>query len=529
MTHADFVVSDGLSPRTAAGRRLLGDGVRAHRRTLSAATVLLSIHQLCEVAVPVLVGVVIDTAIARSDAVALALWLGVIAAVFLVLTAGYRIGARLAMRAAQDQAHRLRLRCSVAGLNANGRDARPAGELLSIAGSDADEAGNVLRFLPQTVAAVVALIASAGALLVVDVLLGIIVLVGVPAIGSIVLVAAPLVTRRVRTQQHHIGRATALAADLITGLRPLRGLGAHAVAADRYRTADKLAHEAMRRAATGHGIFFGTATAVTGVLAVAVAVVTGWFALTDQISIGALIAVLGIAQFLTEPLAVVAMFPGRWATARASAERVAEVIGTDAEPSAAADISRPIVETARPGELLVVSCGTHAQHRRIADRLEDSESPAQLLVEPHTVDLFTGTLADNLFPRGPVDHDRAIHTLTALGCDDILALAPGDPLELEISERGFSLSGGQRQRIALARALLADPRVLVLQDPTTAVDSLTELTIVDAVRQLRHSTGGTRTTIIITDSPAWRMSADRHAAVDAESSDPRILAQRVAR
>lgn len=134
-----------------SARRLLWQGVRADRGLLISATALLSVHQLCEVAVPVLIGVIIDAVIAPGDRPGLFVSVGVLAVVFAVLTVSYRTGAFRAMTAAQRQAHRLRVRCAAAALDAGpgGRADRPAGELVSIAGSDVDEAGNILRFLPR--------------------------------------------------------------------------------------------------------------------------------------------------------------------------------------------------------------------------------------------------------------------------------------------------------------------------------------------------------------------------------------------
>ena len=75
----------------------------------------------------------------------------------------------------------------------------------------------------------------------------------------------------------------------------------------------------------------------------------------------------------------------------------------------------------------------------------------------------------------------------------------------ELGERGRFLSGGQSQRVALARALAADAPVLVLHDPTTAVDSVTEQHMADGLRALRHD----RTTLVITTSPALLAACTR--------------------
>ncbi|MEU8873195.1 ABC transporter ATP-binding protein [Streptomyces javensis] len=136
-----------------------------------------------------------------------------------------------------------------------------------------------------------------------------------------------------------------------------------------------------------------------------------------------------------------------------------------------------------------------------------------VLVQDKDPVLLSGTLAQLLdVPRsGEVSAEKA---LEAAQCGDVLeALAQAsaadegdaDPMRTRITERGRSLSGGQRQRLALARSLVTDPEVLVLDEPTSAVDSHTEARIADGVRRLR--TG--RTTIVFTSSPLVLDRADR--------------------
>ena len=81
----------------------------------------------------------------------------------------------------------------------------------------------------------------------------------------------------------------------------------------------------------------------------------------------------------------------------------------------------------------------------------------------------------------------------------------GDPMNASVTERGRSLSGGQRQRLALARSLVTDPEVLVLDEPTSAVDSHTEARIATALRALRAG----RTTVVFSSSPLMLDRADR--------------------
>jgi putative ABC transport system ATP-binding protein len=94
--------------------------------------------------------------------------------------------------------------------------------------------------------------------------------------------------------------------------------------------------------------------------------------------------------------------------------------------------------------------------------------------------------------------------LAAAGADEAVEALPGG-LDAPVGERGRRLSGGQRQRIALARALAADAPVLVLHEPTTAVDTVTEARIAAGVRELRAG----RTTLVIASSPALLAVCDR--------------------
>ncbi|MCG0288557.1 ABC transporter ATP-binding protein [Streptomyces sp. PSAA01] len=147
------------------------------------------------------------------------------------------------------------------------------------------------------------------------------------------------------------------------------------------------------------------------------------------------------------------------------------------------------------------------------DGLPLTTARAAVLVQDKDPVLLSGALAELLdVPRsGEVSAEKA---LEAAQCGDVLdalaqaSAAEGDdagPMRTRITERGRSLSGGQRQRLALARSLVTDPEVLVLDEPTSAVDSHTEARIADGVRRLRAG----RTTIVLTSSPLLLDRADR--------------------
>ncbi|MFF1734798.1 ABC transporter transmembrane domain-containing protein [Streptomyces sp. NPDC058247] len=143
------------------------------------------------------------------------------------------------------------------------------------------------------------------------------------------------------------------------------------------------------------------------------------------------------------------------------------------------------------------------------DELPLGTARAAVLVQDKDPVLLSGTLAELLDvpSSGSVRPEEA---LTAAQCADVLdalsqASLDDDPMNARITERGRSLSGGQRQRLALARSLVTDPETLVLDEPTSAVDTHTEARIADGVRALRSG----RTTVVLTSSPLLLDRADR--------------------
>ncbi|MCW2756688.1 MAG: yheI 1, partial [Nocardioidaceae bacterium] len=109
--------------------------------------------------------------------------------------------------------------------------------------------------------------------------------------------------------------------------------------------------------------------------------------------------------------------------------------------------------------------------------------------------LFAGRLADQVDVHARGAEPLAV-ALDAASADDVLDALPGG-LDAEVAEKGRSFSGGQRQRLVLARALAVDPEILVLVEPTSAVDAHTEARIAERVARLRRG----RTTVVTTSSP----------------------------
>ena len=128
----------------------------------------------------------------------------------------------------------------------------------------------------------------------------------------------------------------------------------------------------------------------------------------------------------------------------------------------------------------------------------------RIVVSDPSAAVFAGTLQDMVDPHARGDREAAEQAMLAASAEDVYEAVPGGWAGT-IDEKGRGLSGGQRQRLVLARALLMNPDVLILVEPTSAVDAHTEARIADRVPQLRRG----RSTIITTVSPLWLRHADQ--------------------
>ena len=529
-------VTPHFSPPVRGATSVLRATVRGQRRDVVGSALLAVGHQLSEAAVPVVVGVALDRAIGTGDGSALGLWLAVVAGVFVVLAScgaiAYWLMDRARLRAGRD----VRVRVAARVLDpAGGAPGRP-GEQIGLASSDADRTGLTVTVYALMASSLAALVAGSAVLFSASPVLALAVLTGVP----VVLVASRLLARplvgRAEREQSTLASATAAATDLVTGLRVLKGIGAEPAAAAGYARASQTALRARLAAVTVEGGFLSATTALTGLLLVVVAWVAGRLALAGTISIGELVAAVGLAQFLIEPLERLTRLGPVIAGARGSAGRVATFLG--AAPAVTPGTGmlpepadghlqiqhRGLTLELTPGEhlgVVITDAGTAASLLDVLGRDAEPDGTVRLdgtdlatialaearravLVARHDAALFEGTLADNLLADGSSDEAALAPALDAAAADEVRDSLP-DGLTTEIGERGRTLSGGQRQRVALARALAAEPAVLVLHDPTTAIDAATEDRIAAGLARVRAR----RTTLLVTSSPALLARCDR--------------------
>lgn len=436
-----------------------------------------------------------------------------------------------------------------------------AGEVVAVSTGDVEKIGWFVEAVSRFAAAALTVVLVCVGLVVYQPALGVVVAVGVPVLALAVLPLLPRATRRADHQREKAGRATELASDTVAGLRVLRGIGGEELFLDRYRSAS----QKVRTAAVRSARMWAAISAVQVLLPGLLLVVVVWhgvnLAREGRITIGELVTVYSAVTMLTYPLRHFEEIAMAYSFSRPSAQRAARVLslqrtthagagqpeGTAAPAGGpgqgrradtalpAGDLYDPATGLLAPsGRLTAVVCGDPDEAGRLAERLgghaafDDAEELPSVLLGGVPLDevpldtartavlvqdkdpvLLSGTLRGLLDvpASGAVSADDA---LRAAQCADVLdALAQAsvdeDPLDAHVTERGRSLSGGQRQRLALARSLVTDADVLVLDEPTSAVDSHTEARVAEGIKGLRKG----RTTVVLTSSPLLLDRAER--------------------
>ncbi|MFF7052837.1 ABC transporter transmembrane domain-containing protein [Streptomyces griseorubiginosus] len=420
-----------------------------------------------------------------------------------------------------------------------------AGEVVAVSTGDVEKIGWFVEAWSRFTAAAVTIVVVCVGLVVYQPALGVVVAVGLPVLALSVLPLLPRATRRADFQREKAGRATELASDTVAGLRVLRGIGGEELFLDRYRRASQEVRHAAVRSARMWSLIAAIQVLLPGLLLIAVVWYGVHLARQGRVEIGELVAVYSSVMILTYPLRHFEEIAMAYSFSRPSATRAARVLSleraTPADGVATAgvpgdmpsgDLYDPATGLLAPsGRLTAVVCGDPDAAGLLAERLGghpseegisvllggvpldelplDSARTAVLVQDKDPV-LLSGSLRELL--DVPASGDvGAVEALAAAECADVLAalvqgsLDAEDPMDARITERGRSLSGGQRQRLALARSLFTDPEVLVLDEPTSAVDSHTEARIADGVRDLRRG----RTTVVFTSSPLLLDRADR--------------------
>ena len=455
---------------------------------------------------------------------------------------------------------RERLFSHVLGLNIGYHDKAQTGQLMSRASSDLMQIQAFIVMIPITMSNVIQIFAVATILFITDPVLAIVAMAPLPFVN--------LSARRFSNRIHPISIAVQaeqaqlanVVEESVSGVRVIKGFGAEQVQFDKLsKEADDIYKESMK-AAKIRSNFMPAIDVLPALGAVGVLGVGGHRVLSGQLSIGDLVAFNVYLTLLVWPLRNVGMIIALGQRAASALVRIHEVLSTSStitDPPTARDLpsqngkqlgavkfdrvqfgydpDRPVLQNFNldiaAGESIAIVGATASGKStvtRLLLRFYDTNNGhifldgvdirklklrdlrQQIGVVFEDTVLFNDTVTNNVSFAKPnaaqADLERAAKLAGAH--DFILQLPNG--YDTVIGERGFSLSGGQRQRIAIARAIISDPRVLVLDDATSAVDPSKEGEIRDAMRTVMSG----RTTIVIAHRPGTIALAQRVVFID---------------
>jgi ABC-type multidrug transport system fused ATPase/permease subunit len=488
---------------------------------------------------PALLGQAIDKGVAAHDTSALLFWAGILLAVGIVQAVAGVARHRFAVSNWLTASFRTQqlLDRTVVQLGSSLGPQVSTGDIVSVTASDTMRIGGTFDVTARAAGSLVTFLLVAVILLRSSLQLGLIVLIGVPlltlAIGPLL---RPLQARQL-DQRMMLGELTALGSDTVAGLRVLRGVGGEETFLRRFRLQSQRVRGAGVEVARVQSVLDAAQVLLPGIFVVLVVWLGAREAVEGTLSIGELVAFYGYAAFLVTPLRTATETAEKATNAMVSAGRVLAVLRLQpflhdpVDPAPEPPAGVPLTDlrtglTVEPGMLVGVACASPEDSAALADRLgrygTDGSGDVVLLggvpldslalevvrrrvlVGDKDPRLFTGVLRSELDPRSVATDDAIDRAIATAGAEDVIDALPGG-LDAEVEERGRSFSGGQRQRLVLARALVADPEILVLDEPTSAVDAHTEARIAGRLHEARAG----RATVVLTTSPLLLEACDQ--------------------
>jgi ATP-binding cassette subfamily B protein len=538
---------------------LLRAQMRTQRRGLVIGIIAGLAWTACKVSIPLLVQAAIDQGITPKDQQKITEWALIIVGVGVISALLTGLRRYWAFREARwsEAALRHRMFAHLQRLHFAYHDDTQTGQLMSRANTDLQQIVNFVVMIPLTVANLVTVLASTVIMLSINVVLAIL------AVGCLPLLN--VLAKRFSTKLHPavmgVQRESAALAEVVeetvSGVRVVKGFGAEPVQSGKLRVAAGDLYDVSLLTARIRGRFVPLLDLLPNIGLVLVLAYGGHLVIEGQLSLGELVAFNVYVALLIWPLRMLGMIVAQAQRAAASAQRVHEVLDTepivlDAPdavplPAGGGEVRFEHVDFAygsggrqvfddldlviAAGESVALVGATGSGKSTVAKliprfydvtsgrvlldgtdvraaRLNDVRRAVGIVFEDTF--LFSDTIAANIaFADPEASLDRIERAARLAGAHDFILSLP-DGYDTEIGERGFSLSGGQRQRIAIARAILADPRVLILDDATSAVDPSKEHEIRDALTEVMRG----RTTIVIAHRPATIALADRVVLLD---------------
>ena len=552
-------------PREVANqnsRRLVRDIVRRHWLALGGGGVGAVLITAAELAAPFPLKWVLDEVIHnrtgtftfdRDQFRLLFILAQLVIGIALVGALGAYVGEVWLKRAGERIAHDLRVRtyAHLQRLSLGFHDKRHKGDLVTRLTEDANAVGDLFSDAIGSMAQAVLLLGGIATIsIMLDPWLAIVLLVVTPILGIVTGYFRTRVRLAARAQRAHEGQIASLASESLSAIRVVKSLGGEVYENDRVAVSS----EERRR----HGVLvaglearFSATVEVIGAITMTVVLVVGAFRVSaGAVTAGSLVVFVRYSSRLYRPLKDIARYSTKATRAMARAERIADVLSADdmlrdrpgayAGPRAKGglafehvnfaydggrgglnDVSLTIPAGQRvaiigpsgagkstlgalvarfydPADGWVLLDGRDLRHCSL-DWLRDQVG----MLLQDTV-LFTGTVAENIAYGRVASRESVAAAARAAGADAFILSLPNGYDE-PLGPQGVGLSGGQRQRLGIARLILRDPPLLVLDEPTTGLDSISEAHVIDGLQDLMSG----RTTLLVTHSIALARKCDR--------------------
>ncbi len=556
-----------IEPATEGGWiRRMWPFVAVHRRDVTLALVASVIGQAANGVGPVIQKVVVDDGIVHHTR-SVTPWLLLLAALSLI-TFGLAfvrrwVGGRVSLGVQHD------LRTSIFDrlmrLDFAGHDQLRTGQLVSRASSDLGLIQQLLAFLPIMLGNIVLIVIALVAMVWLSPLLTLVMVVAIPLMAWTALKLRTTVFPATWEAQQRAGEVAGVVDEAVTGVRIVKGFGAEQREIARLQDAATSLYRSRVRLVRVQAKATATLAAIPALAQVAVLALGGWMAMRGHLSLGTFLAFSSYLVQLVAPIRMMALVVAATQQARAGSERVLEILDANAavvdrpdardldhllldrdeHPSgsevAFRDVrfgytsSEPALDhftlTIAPGEVVALVGGSGSGKSTVTALLPRFYDVGSGAITIDGIDVRDATLASLRSQVGVVFEEAflfsaSVHENIAYGRPDatreqvraaarvagaerfIDALPEG--FDTVVGERGLTLSGGQRQRIALARAVVSNPRILVLDDATSAVDTTTE----EAIHAELRSVMAGRTTILVAHRASTVRLADRVVLLD---------------
>lgn len=508
--------------------------------------------------VPLLTKIIIDEVVVGGQG-SLWTWIGLLlaaAVVIYVLTYARRYyGGRLAL----DVQHDLRTEMyrSIVRLDGRSQDELSTGQVVGRGTSDLQLVQSLLFMLPMMIGNVLLFLVALVVMLVLSPLLTLVSVAVFPLLWWVANLSRKRLFPATWYAQQQAGAVASVVDGSVTGVRVVKGFGQEAQETGKLRDISRKLFAGRLRTVRLNARYTPALQMVPSLGQVAMLALGGWMATRGQITLGTFVAFSTYLAQLVGPVRMLAMMLTVGQQARAGVERVYDLIDTEPQmaespyaralpKSADASVEfedvtfgyapdNPVLDgfslRIEPGETValvgasgsgkstvsmllpryydVTGGAVRVGGQDVRELTLDSLRSAIGLV-PENPFLFSSSIRENIAYGAPDATDEEIRAAARAAQADRFIQELPDGYETAVGEQGLTLSGGQRQRIALARALLTDPRLLLLDDATSAVDARVEHEIHEALREVMAG----RTTLLIAHRQSTLALADRIAVLE---------------